>query len=155
MTGVQTCALPIYTDNYYRIPPARRTEWRESHGIESINFDEYDWDLINKNIQDFKESRESTLPCIDLLTDQKDRLVTDFDGINVLILEGLYSLKAEADVKVFIDSTYRDTKKAQTLRGKEPKNKFRFKVLEREHELVQALKEKADFIISRRRTIVG
>ncbi len=144
----------LHTDNYYRIPPNKRTEWRESHGIESISFKEYNWDLINKNIEDFKESKESTLPCIDLLTDQRDKLITDFDGINVLILEGLYSLKAEADLKVFIDLTYHDTKKSQILRGKEPKSEYRLRVLEREHVLVQSLKELADFIINKDFTVI-
>ena len=144
----------LHTDNYYKIPPDERTEWREIKGIMSINYDEYDWDLINRNIKDFKENKESTLPCIDLLTDQKDRLITNFNGIDVLILEGLYSLKAEVDLKIFINLTYHDTEKAQNLRGKEPKSEFRLRVLEREHEVVQSFKKSADFIIKKDFTVI-
>jgi len=63
----------------------------------------------------------------------------------------LYSLRINHSVnlKVFIDLTYHDTKKAQILRGKEKFDEFRSKVLEREHEVVQSLKPKADLIITK------
>ena len=124
---------------------------RKKNGLESINYTEYNWGLIKKHIKEFKESKISVLPFVDLLTDQIDKLITDFKEINVLILEGLYSLRINHSVnlKVFIDLTYHDTKKAQILRGKEKFDEFRSKVLEREHEVVQSLKPKADLIITK------
>lgn len=89
------------------------------------------------------------MPCIDLLTDQEDRLITNFEGIKYLIVEGLYPLKANADLKIFIDLTYHETKKAQILRGKEPQNEFRLQVLQREHEVVQSLRALADLLITK------
>jgi len=141
----------LHTDNYYTMPPKQRYEWRKAKGLESINYTEYDWDLIKKHIKEFREGKKSVLPFLDLLTDQMDKLITDFKGINVLILEGLYSLRINHSVnlKVFIDLTYHDTKKAQILRGKEKFDEFRSKVLEREHEVVQSLKPKADLIITK------
>ncbi|PIU28580.1 MAG: uridine kinase [Candidatus Hydromicrobium americanum] len=141
----------LHTDNYYAIPPKRRYELRKKNGLESINYTEYNWGLIKKHIKEFKESKISVLPFVDLLTDQIDKLITDFKEINVLILEGLYSLRINHSVnlKVFIDLTYHDTKKAQILRGKEKFDEFRSKVLEREHEVVQSLKPKADLIITK------
>ena len=139
----------LHTDNYYKTLPQERTEWRKKHGIESIGYTELDWDIINRNIDDFKKNRESTMPCIDLLTDQVDTLITNFDGISVLILDGLFCLKAAVDLKIHIDLTYHDTKKAQIIRGKEPQTEFRLKVLKREHEVVQSLKVQADLIITR------
>ncbi|MBA7616228.1 Uridine kinase [subsurface metagenome] len=135
-------------DNYYRVSPRERTEWRKKRGVESIGLSEYNWNLINRNIAEFRESKEAVLPCIDLLTDQEDRLITNFEGIEYLIVEGLYPLKADADLKIFIDLTYHDTKKAQVLRGKEPQNKFRLHVLQREHEVVQSLRPLADLIVT-------
>ncbi|GAG58691.1 Bifunctional alpha-galactosidase/sucrose kinase AgaSK [subsurface metagenome] len=141
----------LHTDNYYAIPPKRRYELRKKNGLESINYTEYNWGLIKKHIKEFKESKISVLPFVDLLTDQIDKLITDFKEINVLILEGLYSLHINHSVnlKVFIDLTYHDTEKAQILRGKEKFDEFRSKVLEREHEVVQSLKPKADLIITK------
>lgn len=141
----------LHTDNYYAIPPKRRYELRKKNGLESINYTEYNWGLIKKHIKEFKESKISVLPFVDLLTDQIDKLITDFKGINVLILEGLYSVYIDHDInlKVFIDLAYPDNKGAQILRRKEKFDEFRLKVLEREHEVVQSLKPKADLIITK------
>lgn len=139
----------LHIDNYYRVSPQERTEWRKRHGVESIGLSEYDWDLINQNIAEFRESKEAVLPCIDLLTDQEDRLITNFEGIKYLIVEGLYPLKADVDLRIFIDLTYHETKKAQILRGKEPQNEFRLQILQREHEVVQSLRPSADLLVTK------
>lgn len=139
----------LHMDNYYKVSPQGRTQWRKKHGVESIGLSEYNWDLINQNIAEFRESKEAVLPCIDLLTDQEDRLITNFEGIKYLIVEGLYPLKADADLRIFIDLTYHETKKAQILRGKEPQNEFRLQVLQREHKVVQSLRPLADLLVTK------
>ena len=154
LKGEGELAKILHIDNYYKVSPKERTEWRKKHGIESIGLSEYDWDLINRNISEFRESKEAILPCIDLLTDQEDKLITNFEGIQYLIIEGLYPLKADADLKIFIDLTYHETKNAQVLRGKEPQNKYRLQVLQREHEVVQSLRPLADLIITKEFEVV-
>ena len=144
-------AKPIHIDNYYKIHPLKRTEWRKKHGIQNaVGLNEYDWDTIYKNIDDFKNSRNSTMPCIDLITEQVDSLTTDFAGIDMLIIDGLYAINVEGvDLRIFIELTYHETKKAQVVRGKEPQNKYRMQVLEREHQVVQSLKQRADLLITK------
>jgi uridine kinase len=144
-------AKPIHIDNYYRIHPLERTEWRKKHGIENVvGYGEYDWDTIYHNIDDFKNNRKSTMPCVDLVTEQIDQLTTDFNGIDMLVIDGLYAIKTDgADLRVFLELTYHETKKAQVVRGKEPQNEYRMAVLEQEHRMVQALKPKADILISK------
>jgi uridine kinase len=144
-------AKPMHTDNYYRILPLERTEWRQKNGIEKVvGYDEYDWGMIYRNITDFKNKTYSTMPCVDLVTEQVDMLTTNFGDVDMLILDGLYALKAEdIDLKIFIDITYHDTGKAQKLRGKEPQNEYRMKVLLKEHEMVKALKKEASIIIDK------
>ncbi|MBI9039292.1 MAG: hypothetical protein JEY97_14245 [Bacteroidales bacterium] len=143
-------AKPIHIDNYYKIHPLDRTEWRKNHGIENVvGLNEYDWETIYKNIDDFKNNKKSTMPCIDLVTEQVDSLTTDFDGIDMLIIDGLYAINTEGvDLGVFIELTYHDTKKAQIVRGKEPQNEYRMKVLEREHQVVQSIKPKARILVT-------
>jgi uridine kinase len=144
-------AKPIHIDNYYRIHPLERTEWRKKNGIENVvGYGEYDWDTIHRNIDDFKNNRKSTMPCVDLVTEQIDQLTTDFKGIDMLVIDGLYAIKTEGtDLRVFLELTYHETKKAQVVRGKEPQNEYRMAVLEQEHRMVQALKPKADILISK------
>jgi uridine kinase len=144
-------AKPIHIDNYYRILPLERTEWRKKHGIENVvGYGEYDWETLYKNIEAFKKSKETTMPCVDLVTEQVDHLITDFRGIDMLIIDGLYAIKTDGlDLRIFIELTYHETKKAQVVRGKEPQNEYRMAVLEQEHRMVQALKPMADILISK------
>ncbi len=142
---------PIHIDNYYLTHPLERTEWRKAHGIETaVGYTEYDWETIYRNLDDFRNNRKSSMPCVDLVTEQVDQLTTDFKGVEMLIIDGLYAIKTEGvDLKVFIELTYHETKKAQVVRGKEPQNEYRMKVLEREHQVVQSLKDRADLLIDK------
>jgi uridine kinase len=144
----------LYIDNYYKVPPPERTEWRKEHGIESIGLSEIDWDLLNWHIAGFRGSEEAVLPCIDLLTDQIDKLITSFEGIKYLIVEGLYPLNIDADLRIFIDLTYHETRRAQIVRGKEPQTEWRWQVLEREHQVVQSLRPLADLIVTKEFEVV-
>ncbi len=142
-------AKPLHIDNYYRILPLERTEWRKKNGIENVvGYGEYDWETINRNIQEFREGKISTGPCVDLVTEQVDQLTTDYSTVDMLIVDGLYAIKTDGmDLHVFIELTYHETKKAQVVRGKEPQNEYRMAVLEKEHQMVQALKPMADILI--------
>jgi uridine kinase len=144
-------AKPMHIDNYYRILPLERKEWRIENGIqECVGYEEYDWGTINRNIAEFKASAEAIMPCVDLVTEQVDTLITDFSKIDMLIIDGLYAIKTEdVDLRVFIELTYHETKKAQSSRGKEPQNEYRWAVLEQEHQMVKALKEKADLLVTK------
>ncbi len=138
----------IHIDNYYNIIPQEKTAWRKKHGVDKIGLNEYNWALIESNIQAFRSGAKAKMPCVDLLTDITDELITDFAQIDYLIVEGLYGVNIEAELRVFITLTYHETKKAQLVRGKEPQNEFRFQVLEQEHQVVQSLRPKADLLVT-------
>ena len=138
----------IDLDDYYKIPPLKRREWRLKNGINSIGYDEYDWARVKQNIKDFKENKTSAMPCVDLITGYVDELKTNFEGVDMLIINGLYSLKIEeADFKVFIELTYDETRDAQRYSQKENIDAYRLQVLQREHEVVQSLKSNAEYYI--------
>lgn len=138
----------LHMDNYYHIPPLERYEWRIKHGLEKIGYDEYDWNRVNSNIADFRMDKTSVLPVVDLFTQKVDQLHTDFKGIDILIIEGLYSIRInQSDLRVFIELTYEDTWEEQTLTHKEVLDDFRLEVLKHEHKAVQSLKPLADFYI--------
>jgi len=138
----------LHMDNYYIIPPLERMEWRKKNGIDKIGFEEYDWHKINSILDDFMNNRKSVIPIVDLFTQQVDQLHTDFNGIEVLIIEGLYSIRvAQANLRVFIELTYKDTWEEQMMTQKEVLDDFRIEVLKREHTVVQSLNKTADFYI--------
>jgi uridine kinase len=143
-------AKPVHIDNFYNTLPLERTKWRLENGIENVvGLNEYKWDEINRVIDDFKNDRSSTMPCVDLVTEQIDQLTTDFKGIDMLIIDGLYAINTDGvDLRVYIELTYRETKKAQKDRGKEPQNEYRMRVLEQEHKQVLSIKSKADLFVN-------
>jgi len=149
-------AKPIHIDNYYNTLPLERTQWRIDNGIEKVvGLSEYKWNEINRVIDDFKNNRESSMPCVDLVTEQIDTLTTDFKGIDMLIIDGLYAINTDnIDLRIFIELTYHETKKAQKDRGKEPQNEYRMRVLEQEHKQVLSIKHKADFFLNMEYNVV-
>lgn len=142
---------PMHIDNFYKTLPLERTAWRTNNGIENVvGYDEYDWEKIYTVLNDFRNDRISTMPCVDLITEHVDKLTTDFNGIEMLIIDGLYAIKTEgADMRIYLERTYQDSRKAQLLRGKEPQNEYRTRVLLQEHKMVTALKEKANVLVSK------
>ncbi len=140
----------LHTDNYYKIPPCDRTEWRKKYGVKKVGFKEYDWKQLNRNIKEFKEGREALMPCVDIVSQQTDKLITNFSDIDILVVDGLYAIKTrQVDLHVYIDLTYHETKKNIGRRGKENSDSFRFEVLEMEHQNIITLKTKADLIVNK------
>jgi uridine kinase len=145
----------IHTDNYYKIQPLLREEWRRNKGFDHIGVTEYDWVKIRKTLRDFREEQECVLPCIDLIPEQVDKLITDFSKIDLLIVDGLYAINAEdIDMKVFIDLTYHETKINQIIRMKEAMSDFRLGILEREHQAVSSLKPQAHLVVDKSYQVV-
>jgi uridine kinase len=135
----------IDLDDFYTIAPLERKAWRRQNGIESVGPNEYDWGKIIHVINDFLEDNTSVMPCVDLITDYVDEVKTDFKGVDVMIINGLYATKLkEADLRVFIELTYDETKEAQIFGEKEEMTAFRKQILEREHQMVQQLKTGCD-----------
>jgi uridine kinase len=145
----------IHTDNYYRIQPLLREEWRRNKGFDQIGIGEYDWVKIRKTLRDFREEQECVIPCIDLIPEQVDKLITDFSKIDLLIVDGLYAINADdIDLKVFIDLTYHETKINQIIRLKEALSDFRLGILEHEHQAVISLKPQADLVVDKSYQVV-
>lgn len=146
-------AKPLHTDNYYNTHPLKRREWRIANGIENVvGYGEYLWETINQNLDDFRHGRTSKMPCVDLVTEQVDQLTTNFGEVDMLLVDGLYAIKAEnVDLKVFIGLTYLETKEKHTkdVRGKEVMDEVRWAILGQEHKMVQALRPLANIFVTK------
>lgn len=151
-------AKPLHTDNYYKTHPLERREWRLRHGIENVvGYEEYDWEKINRNLDDFRNGSMSEMPCVDLVTEQVDRLITNFGEVDMLLVDGLYAIKSDnVDLRVFIELTYLETKEKHTkdARGKEIMDEARWATLGQEHKMVQALKPRADLLVTKEYAVV-
>ncbi len=135
-------------DNYYKISPLERKEWRKKYGISNVGKEEYDWDKIYSNINDFKHQQKATMPMVDLLTDYVDELITDFKGVDMLIIKGLYSIRCkESKLKIFIELSYEEAMKQNINEESEIADDFRVQVMKKEQEIVQQMKKEADFFI--------
>lgn len=141
-------AKVLNMDSYYKIPPANRREWRRKNGPDKIGLEEYDWQKINETIDAFKKGKKVTIPYADVITQQLDDLSTDFNGIDILILNGLYSIACKvADLRIFIELTYEETLDEQKRSQNETIDEWRLKELEQEHKVVESLKDKADYYV--------
>jgi len=135
-------------DNYYKVPPIDRKSWRLNNGIESVGLNEYDWDKIKENLEDFKNDRVARMPLVDMVTDYQDELITDFNGVDLLIIKGLYSIKCEESrLKVFIELSTEEASKFNTYEGVEEEDEFRLEVMAKEHSIVNELKKDANFFV--------
>lgn len=140
----------LHSDNYYKIHPHIRNQWRMDNGIKNVGLNEIDWQKLNNNISDFLNSKVSKMPCIDLVPDEIDELVTDFAKYKILIVDGLYAINVQcSDINIYIDLTYHETKKAQSARGKENSDELRWKILEQEHKTVLSLRPKTNIFINK------
>lgn len=143
-------AKPIHIDNFYKTLPLERNAIRKAGGVShTVGLQEYDWEKIQEVIAGFNEGKKVTMPCVDLVTQRVDQLTTDFAETEVLVIDGLYAINApQVDLAVYIELTYHETKKAQTGRGKEEANAFRFEVLEAEHQAVLSIRHKAQWFVN-------
>jgi len=138
----------IDLDDFYIVPPKERREWRQKNGLQMVGTREIDWERVKSVIGDFENNRTSRYRSVDLLTEQVDLLETDFSGIDVLIVHGLYALNInQSDLKVYMEMTWTETLMIQERSMKEIMDDFRIEVLKHEHEMVMKLKPKADIYI--------
>jgi uridine kinase len=140
----------LHSDNYYKIHPHIRNKWRQENGIDKVGLGEIDWDTLNGNVDDFLNNRISKMPCIDLVPDDLDELITDFSKVKILIVDGLYAVNTNvSDINIYIDLTYHETKKAQACRGKENTDELRWKILEQEHQTVLSLRPRTNIFVNK------
>lgn len=146
MNGFKTKVLNL--DSFYNIIPKERRAWRKKEGLDKIGPDEYDWDSIRDMLAAFKNNEKVTIPHADVIANEIDELTTDFNGIDVLIINGLYAVACtKADLNIFIERSYKDSLEEQQKSMNEHLDEWRHKELKQEHEVVGSLKHMADYFI--------
>ncbi len=138
----------INMDSFYLVSPDERRKWRQEKGIKSIGYNEYDWKTVDQVIGDYKSGSKSKMPFVDVISNQIDTLETDFKDIEILIINGLYSIKVkDAALKVFIEVTFEDTTEVQKQKEIEEIDDWRMKELKQEHKVIESLKGEANYFV--------
>lgn len=148
-------AFIISLDDYYFTHWNERNKIRQQKGIDSVGKKEIDWEILDNIIETFRDpdKKECCVRRINKYTNSIE-YITFYNNVNVLIVEGLYALEVDADYKVYLDGSYKDTKDFREKRKKEEQTSFRQLVLQKEREEVLSTKHKADLIISLKGDII-
>jgi uridine kinase len=149
-------SLVFHLDDYFYFPP-KINHNRRLEDINRVGRQEVNLDRLNQNILDFKMgSGQIIKPEINYNSNEilEDILFTD--NINVLIVEGTYSLMLDnVDLTIFMDRTYIETKQNRIERGRDVVDiEFVESVLEIEHKIIRATKSKAKIIVNSDYTVV-
>jgi len=145
-------AQVICQDDYFIFPPKTCHRMRQLN-IEQVGMFEARLDFMDANIRSFKQGDDQIYKPLSIY--QEDRLTTellDVGDTRVLIAEGTYTTALTfTDLRVFIDRSYRDTESDRKKRNRDDLSDMAFMdaVLTREHKIISAHRELADFIISR------
>lgn len=147
--GIRVQIVPL--DNYYKTCWTERNKIRQKQGINSVGRYEIMWSWIWNIINRFRENYDGgKLRQINKFTDSVEFVTFDNRSVDILIVEGLYAcyLDKYADLKIYLEGTYHETKAFRLERKKEEQTEFRELVLEREHQEVEGSKQYADIKVS-------
>ncbi len=142
--------LLLGQDDYFVLPPRSNHE-RRQEDISWVGLGEVRLDLLDEHLAKIK-SREGESFSKPLVYFEENRIgeeMVEGTVFDIVVAEGTYTSAVQnADVRVFIDRNYRQTKKSRLARGRDPDVAFLEQVLEIEHGIISAHKARADVIIA-------
>ncbi len=142
-------ALVLGQDDYFVLPPKSNHEKRQED-ISWVGLGEVKLELLDSHLAQLRkrDGRPLVKPLVYFEENQVDEEAVDGGPYAVVVAEGTYTSSLQnVDVRVFIDRTYRQTKKARLARGRDPDVAFLEQVLEIEHGIISQHKALADVII--------
>jgi len=144
----RTCII-LAQDDYFRLPPKSNHDKRVED-ITWVGTAEVLLDLLGEHVAAIKAGIEEPLTK-PLVYFEEDRIGSETVApgrTDVVIAEGTYTtLLPDTDVRVFINRTYRQTKKARLARARDPDVGFLERVLQIEHEEISQHKARATIVI--------
>lgn len=142
-------SLVLGQDDYFKLPPASNHRRRQD-GLDWVGPGEVRLDLLDEHVAWLKRRPDEPLEK-PLVHFDDDRIATEVvppGRRDVVIAEGTYTTLLEnADLRVFIDRDYRQTKKARLARARDPDLDFLEEVLKIEHRIISRHRARADLII--------
>ncbi|MFW6173602.1 MAG: uridine kinase family protein [Elusimicrobiota bacterium] len=141
-----------HQDDYFEYPPKTNDKKRREKGLERVGMKEVRMDLLDEHIKKSKNKdiEEIKKPLIDYDNDKILSEVFDLSDIKIVLAEGTYTTALEsADIRIFIDRSYKETLEHRKERARDELDEYAEKILEKEHEIISSQKEKADVIITK------
>jgi uridine kinase len=139
----------IHIDDYFKLPPHTNHLNRE-RDLANVGMHEVNMEKLQKDIDAFKSDTVSIIkPLVHYQNNEILEENFEFSNINVLIIEGTYTLALDVDCKIFMLRNYKDTLSARIERGRDPITPFVENVLEIEHEIISKFEQKANFVIQK------
>lgn len=140
----------FHQDDYFIRPPKSNDEARQED-ISNVGMHEVKLDLLDSHIAAVKNKDRGVIkkPLIDYNNNLVLEEAADLSDVDIAVAEGTYttSLK-EADFRVFIDRTYKDTLQHRKERARDELNEYTEKILIIEHKIISEHKKLADIVIS-------
>ena len=142
-------SIILCQDDYFRLPP----KTNHAHRVTDISWvgpGEVRLDLMAAHALALKQHPEHPLikPHVDFENDNIGDETIEPQRWDAVIVEGCYtSLLTVADVRAFLDRTFRQTKQARLARARDPALEFLEHVLEIEHNEIRMHKGCADVVV--------
>lgn len=145
-------SLVISIDDYYKTKWGDRERERKSGGVKSVGLHEIDWDILKHLVNSFNKKAMLRYQRIHKNANKLEFTTSSSKGVDVLIIEGLYSayLKKfdKGDVIVYLEGSPKQTYDFRLKRFKEnPDSKFRQEVVMRESRIVSQLRRYCNLVI--------
>ncbi len=139
----------FHMDDYFFLPPTSNHNQRLSD-ISCVGPQEVNLKLLQQNIDDIKEG--ATIiekPLVHYKENEIRSEQINFENYEVIIIEGTYTLTLEVDLKIFMQSNYKDTHQKRIERARDPMSPFVESVLEIEHNIIKKFVDAADILIDK------
>jgi uridine kinase len=142
-------AIVLAQDDYFRLPP-KSNHARRLEDISWVGMGEVRLDLLDEHVAALKRSSGESIvkPLVYFDEDRIGEEVVQGGPYDVVIVEGTYTAALEnLDVRVFINRTYHQTKRARLTRARDPDVQFLEQVLSIEHAIISRHRALADVVI--------
>ena len=146
--GLRT--LTLCQDDYFRLPPGENHKRRRNDPT-WIGPGEVRLDLLDEHVRTLRDRPDDPIdkPLVFFDEDRIDQEIVHPLSPAVIVVEGTYTAMLEsADVRVFIDRTYRQSRTLRVQGEQNPDPAFLETVLGIEHEIIAKHRASADILIA-------
>ncbi len=145
----------FHLDDYFYLPPADNHNTRLKD-ISLVGMNEVNIELLDSNLMRFKKNGDIiNKPLVNYNQNKILNESISCSEYDFCIVEGTYvNALNTPDYKIFIETTYIDTRNSRIERARDIINDFNEKVLEIEHQIIRGHKNLADIIIDKNLNII-